>query len=98
MVLDRPAVGQNLQDHPNLVIQLASAQPVTLRRHASGVGRIVTGLKSSPSARRGGRRPVRGRGLCAPATACANPTSTEVSLAIWHADYQPYAQRHSRST
>lgn len=44
VVLDQPAVGANLQDHPDLAIQYACTQPVTLLRHARGLGRIRTGL------------------------------------------------------
>ncbi len=95
VVLDRPAVGQNLQDHPDLVIQFACRQPVTLRRHASGVGRIVTGLKWF-ALRRGVAASnqfevaayLRTRdGLRKP-----NIKLEFFPLAISHADYQPYAQ------
>lgn len=33
VVADRPGVGQNLQDHLELYIQMASSQPITLYRH-----------------------------------------------------------------
>lgn len=44
VVLDLPAVGSNLQDHPDLAIQYACTKPVTLLRHARGLGRVMTGL------------------------------------------------------
>ncbi len=44
IVLDQPAVGSNLQDHPDLAIQFACTKPVSLLRHARGLGRIRTGL------------------------------------------------------
>ncbi len=44
VVLDQPNIGANLQDHPDLAIQYACREPVTLRRHAKWPGRAFTGL------------------------------------------------------
>lgn len=44
VVLDLPAAGANLEDHPDLVIQFGCRQPVTLRRAAAFPGRILTGI------------------------------------------------------
>ncbi|MGX5831790.1 choline dehydrogenase [Mesorhizobium sp. 43Arga] len=44
VILDNKAVGANLQDHPDLPIQYACRQPVTLRRHATWPRRAVVGL------------------------------------------------------
>jgi choline dehydrogenase len=95
VVLDLPAVGCNLQDHPDLVIQFGCRQPVTLRRHAVGLGRMVTGLKWF-ALRRGVAASnqfevaayLRSRdGLRKP-----NIKLEFFPLAISHADYQPYRQ------
>ncbi|MGB3312822.1 MAG: choline dehydrogenase [Albidovulum sp.] len=95
VVLDRPAVGRNLQDHPDLVIQFGCRQPVTLQRYTSGLGRIVTGVKWF-AMRRGVAASnqfevaayLRTRsGLRKP-----NIKLEFFPLAISHADYQPYPQ------
>ncbi|MBB3773404.1 choline dehydrogenase [Angulomicrobium tetraedrale] len=44
VVLDNPMVGANLQDHPDLQVQVACTRPVTLRRHAKWPGRLFVGL------------------------------------------------------
>ncbi|MEZ5923822.1 MAG: choline dehydrogenase [Hyphomicrobiaceae bacterium] len=44
LVLDQPNVGSHLQDHPDLAIQYACREPVSLRRHAKWPGRALTGL------------------------------------------------------
>jgi choline dehydrogenase len=44
LVLDQPRVGENLQDHPDLVIQYSCHSKASLHRHATWLGRIRTGL------------------------------------------------------
>ncbi|MFD1695425.1 choline dehydrogenase [Roseibium aestuarii] len=45
VVADRPGVGQNLQDHLELYIQQACAQPITLYRHWNPVSKAFIGLQ-----------------------------------------------------
>lgn len=45
LVADRPGVGQNLQDHPELYIQQACIQPITLYKHWNLFGKAMVGLK-----------------------------------------------------
>ena len=45
VILDNPHVGANLQDHPDLQIQFACKQPVTLRQHAARPRRYLVGLE-----------------------------------------------------
>jgi choline dehydrogenase len=42
---DRPGVGENLQDHLELTVQVASRQPITLFSHAGLVGRALVGAE-----------------------------------------------------
>ena len=44
-VADRPGVGQNLQDHLELYIQMASKQPVSLFRYWNLFGKAYVGLR-----------------------------------------------------
>lgn len=55
VVADRPGVGQNLQDHLELYIQMASKQPITLYKYWNLFGKAWVGLqwlmnKSGPGA------------------------------------------------
>ncbi|QBF32864.1 choline dehydrogenase [Thalassococcus sp. S3] len=45
VVADRPGVGANLQDHLELYIQMAAAQPITLYRHWNVVSKAVIGAQ-----------------------------------------------------
>jgi len=45
VVANRPAVGQNLQDHLNITMQYACREPVSLYSAAHGIGRLRTGLE-----------------------------------------------------
>jgi choline dehydrogenase len=44
-VCDLPAVGANLNDHPDIVVQHHCRQPVSIYRNSRGVGRLLTGLR-----------------------------------------------------
>jgi len=44
-VADRPGVGQNLQDHLELYMQMAASQPITLYRHWNLVSKAVIGAQ-----------------------------------------------------
>ncbi|MEM1046556.1 MAG: choline dehydrogenase [Pseudomonadota bacterium] len=45
LVADRPGVGQNLQDHLELYIQMAAAQPITLYKYWNLVGKAWIGAQ-----------------------------------------------------
>ena len=45
VVADRPGVGQNLQDHLELYIQMASSQPITLYKHWNVFSKAVIGAQ-----------------------------------------------------
>lgn len=45
VVADRPGVGQNLQDHLELYIQMASKQPITLYKHWNLFSKAVIGAQ-----------------------------------------------------
>ena len=45
VVADRPGVGANLQDHPELYVQYAATQPVSLYRYWSLWGKAYVGLR-----------------------------------------------------
>jgi len=45
VVADRPGVGQNLQDHLEVYVQIASRQPVTLYRYWNLAGKAYVGLR-----------------------------------------------------
>jgi choline dehydrogenase len=45
VVADRPGVGQNLQDHLELYIQMASSQPITLYKHWNLPSKAVIGAQ-----------------------------------------------------
>ena len=45
IVADRPGVGQNLQDHLELYIQMASSQPITLYKHWNVFSKAVIGAQ-----------------------------------------------------
>jgi choline dehydrogenase len=45
VVADRPGVGQNLQDHLELYIQMSSLQPVTLYRYWNLLGKAYVGAR-----------------------------------------------------
>lgn len=45
VIVDRPGVGQNLQDHLELYIQQACTQPITLFKHWSLWGKFKVGLE-----------------------------------------------------
>lgn len=45
VVADRPGVGQNLQDHLELYIQMASAQPITLYKYWNLISKAVIGAQ-----------------------------------------------------
>ncbi|MEO0911805.1 MAG: choline dehydrogenase [Pseudomonadota bacterium] len=45
LVADRPGVGQNLQDHLELYIQMASLQPVTLYKYWNLLGKAYVGAR-----------------------------------------------------
>jgi choline dehydrogenase len=45
LVADRPGVGQNLQDHLELYIQMASLQPITLYKHWNLLSKAVIGAR-----------------------------------------------------
>ncbi len=53
VVADRPGVGENLQDHLELTVQMASRQPITLFSHTGAVRRALIGAEWL----------IRGRGL-----------------------------------
>jgi choline dehydrogenase len=42
---DLPAVGANLNDHPDIVVQHRCLQPVSIYRNNRGVGKLLTGLR-----------------------------------------------------
>jgi choline dehydrogenase len=44
-VSDLPGVGEQLNDHPDIVVQHRCRQPVSLYRFNRGLGKIITGLK-----------------------------------------------------
>ncbi len=43
--LDLPAVGENLNDHPDLVVQHRCLKPVSIYNANRGIGKILTGLR-----------------------------------------------------
>jgi len=45
VVADRPGVGQNLQDHLELYIQMAASQPITLYKHWNLLSKAVIGAQ-----------------------------------------------------
>jgi choline dehydrogenase len=45
VVVDRPGVGENLQDHLELYFQVASKRPITLYAHSGLIGRGLIGLR-----------------------------------------------------
>ncbi|HUS55813.1 MAG TPA: choline dehydrogenase [Thermohalobaculum sp.] len=45
VVADRPGVGQNLQDHPELYIQQACTQPITLFKHWNLISKAMIGAQ-----------------------------------------------------
>ncbi|KIN61710.1 Choline dehydrogenase [Sulfitobacter noctilucae] len=45
VVVDRPGVGANLQDHLEMYIQMASSQPITLYRHWNLLSKAVIGAQ-----------------------------------------------------
>ncbi len=45
MVADRPGVGQNLQDHLELYLQMASSQPITLYKHWNLISKAMIGAQ-----------------------------------------------------
>jgi len=45
VVADRPGVGQNLQDHLELYIQMASKQPITLYKHWNVLSKALIGAQ-----------------------------------------------------
>jgi choline dehydrogenase len=45
VVADRPGVGENLQDHLELTVQIASRRPITLFSHAGLIGRALIGAE-----------------------------------------------------
>lgn len=45
VVADRPGVGQNLQDHLELYVQMAAKQPITLYSYWNLIGKAYVGLK-----------------------------------------------------
>ena len=45
LVADRPGVGQNLQDHLELYVQMASRQPITLYRYWNLLGKAYVGAR-----------------------------------------------------
>lgn len=45
VVADRPGVGQNLQDHLELYLQMASSQPITLYRHWNLMSKAAIGAQ-----------------------------------------------------
>ncbi len=44
-VVDRPGVGKNLQDHPEVYIQQACTQPITLSKHWNPLGKFLAGAE-----------------------------------------------------
>ncbi len=45
VVADRPGVGQNLQDHLELYLQMASSQPITLFKHWNLISKAMIGAQ-----------------------------------------------------
>ncbi len=45
VIADRPGVGQNLQDHLELYIQMAASQPITLYRHWNLISKALIGAR-----------------------------------------------------
>ncbi|MDW3222687.1 MAG: choline dehydrogenase [Paracoccaceae bacterium] len=45
VIADRPGVGQNLQDHLELYIQMAASQPITLYKHWNPVSKALIGAQ-----------------------------------------------------
>ncbi len=45
VIADRPGVGQNLQDHLEIYIQMAASQPITLFKHWNLVSKAMIGAK-----------------------------------------------------
>ncbi|MEM9229682.1 MAG: choline dehydrogenase [Pseudomonadota bacterium] len=45
VIADRPGVGQNLQDHLELYVQMASSQPITLYKHWNLFGKAMIGAQ-----------------------------------------------------
>lgn len=44
-VADRPGVGENLQDHPEILLQMTCTQPITLYKHINLVSKGLIGLQ-----------------------------------------------------
>lgn len=44
-VADRPGVGENLQDHPEILLQMTCTQPITLYKHLNLVSKGLIGLQ-----------------------------------------------------
>ena len=42
---DRPGVGQNLQDHPEVTVQMAASKPITLYRYWNLLGKAYVGAR-----------------------------------------------------
>ena len=45
VIADRPGVGQNLQDHPEIYLQQACVLPVSLYRYWNPVGKAAVALR-----------------------------------------------------
>ena len=45
VVADRPGVGENLHDHPDIIVKQRCTQPVSLRRHLSTAAKLRIGLQ-----------------------------------------------------
>ncbi len=45
VIADRPGVGQNLQDHLELYLQMAASQPITLFKHWNLLGKAMIGAQ-----------------------------------------------------
>ena len=45
MIADRPGVGQNLQDHLEIYLQIASLKPITLYRHWNFISKAIIGAQ-----------------------------------------------------
>ncbi len=66
---DLPGVGANLSDHPDIVIQHACTQPVTLAPKARAPGKYLTGLQWFLNKSRAPRRPIISRPAASSAAA-----------------------------
>ncbi len=44
-IADRPGVGENLQDHPELLMQMTCTQPITLYKHINVISKGLIGLQ-----------------------------------------------------